>query len=346
MPINKNAMIRYQALDRCLRNYQKRFYIQDLIDACNHALVEVTGCKGAKGAERVQRRQIYNDLNFMEDPLGFGVTIERKREGRNTYYRYAPGSKTLKDQPIRQEEIDMLHDALVLLKRFDGVPQFEWLADVESALYSTSRLGEESHSVVSFQHNPYLRGMKWYKMLFDVIVSRRVIEMAYQPFGKDVRTMRVSPYHLKQYNNRWFLIAKQDDCHFLSHYAIDRIIDIRETANVYQPLPEDFDFDDYFADVVGVSITDAPVEEIELHVTEKAFGYIVTKPLHASQCAHPVYLSDGRWSITLKAQVNYELLSLLRSFGDGIEVMRPLTLRERMKDTIRKMAHLYEDTDD
>ena len=98
--------------------------------------------------------------------------------------------------------------------------------------------------------------------------------------------------------------------------------------------------------MVGVSITDAPVEEIELHVTEKAFGYIVTKPLHASQCAHPVYLSDGRWSITLKAQVNYELLSLLRSFGDGIEVMHPLTLRERMKDTIRKMAHLYEDTDD
>ncbi len=38
MPINKNAMIRYQALDRCLQNRQKRFYINDLIDACNRAL--------------------------------------------------------------------------------------------------------------------------------------------------------------------------------------------------------------------------------------------------------------------------------------------------------------------
>ncbi len=29
MPINKNAMIRYQALDRCLQNRQRRFYIND-----------------------------------------------------------------------------------------------------------------------------------------------------------------------------------------------------------------------------------------------------------------------------------------------------------------------------
>lgn len=79
MPINKNAMIRYQALDRCLQNRQKRFYINDLIEACNRALAEVNGIRGSKGAEGVQRRQIFNDLNFMEDPLGFGVEIERSR---------------------------------------------------------------------------------------------------------------------------------------------------------------------------------------------------------------------------------------------------------------------------
>lgn len=48
MPINKNAMIRYQALDRCLQNRQKRFYINDLIDACNRALAEVNGIRGSK----------------------------------------------------------------------------------------------------------------------------------------------------------------------------------------------------------------------------------------------------------------------------------------------------------
>ena len=65
MPINKNAMIRYQALDRCLQNRQKRFYINDLIDACNRALAEVNGIRGSKGGRGraatsdIQRPQLH-----------------------------------------------------------------------------------------------------------------------------------------------------------------------------------------------------------------------------------------------------------------------------------------------
>ena len=341
MPINKNAMIRYQALDRCLQNRQKRFYINDLIDACNRALAEVNGIRGSKGAEGVQRRQIFNDLNFMEDSLGFGVEIERVKDGRSTYYRYAPGSKTLKDQPIKQEEVDMLHDALILLKRFDGVPQFEWISDIESGLYATSRLGENNESVVSFQHNPYLRGMKWYKIIFDMIVNKRVIDIDYHPFGKEARTVRVSLYYLKQYNNRWFLIAKHDDCPYFSNYAIDRIENITERTDEYQPLSEDFDFDEYFSDVIGVSVTSEPVEDVELHVTDNALGYIITKPLHESQYTRPERLDNGKWKITLKVQPNYEFFSLIRSFGDGIEIAKPETMRIKMKEMVEKIAAMY-----
>ncbi|MDD3064027.1 MAG: WYL domain-containing protein, partial [Massilibacteroides sp.] len=38
MPTNKNAQIRYQALDKCLGNWARRYYIEDLIEACNEAL--------------------------------------------------------------------------------------------------------------------------------------------------------------------------------------------------------------------------------------------------------------------------------------------------------------------
>ena len=49
MPINKNAMIRYHALDRCLQNRQKRFYINDLIDGWG--LREVFGAAGLSSEE-------------------------------------------------------------------------------------------------------------------------------------------------------------------------------------------------------------------------------------------------------------------------------------------------------
>lgn len=44
--------------------------------------------------------------------------------------------------------------------------------------------------------------------------------------------MMVSPYHLKQYNNRWFLIGKQSDYDGLTNYAIDRIDGIKELGFV------------------------------------------------------------------------------------------------------------------
>lgn len=66
----------------------------------------------------------------------------------------------------------------------------------------------------------------------------------------------VSPYHLKQYNNRWFLVAKRKDFDKMSNYAIDRIEGIKETTRTFEPLDNDFDFEEFFSDVVGVSVVE------------------------------------------------------------------------------------------
>ncbi len=342
MPTNKNAQIRYQALDKCLSNWGRRFYIEDLVDACNDALYLYNG-SSIKG-EGVKKRQVQTDLDFLESEEGYRMMIDRIRDGHRVYFRYAHRGDSINNQPLNQEEIDLMHDALLLLKRFQGVPQFDWLEDVENCLYSTSKLGENIKSVVSFQHNPYLRGMtSFYQLVFDAIVNKRVIEMVYHPFGKEVRTVTVSPYYLKQYNNRWFLIAKRDDFDYLSNFAIDRIEGVNETAKRFEPLADDFDFDEFFADVVGVSVTGEPPLDIVLKVKDSALGYIVTKPLHESQSSHPKHLADGDWEITIKAQDNYELQSLLRSFGEQIEVVAPESLREKMKETAQKLCEVYHD---
>ena len=38
MPVNHHADIRYRALDKCFSNHNRKFYIEDLIVACNQAL--------------------------------------------------------------------------------------------------------------------------------------------------------------------------------------------------------------------------------------------------------------------------------------------------------------------
>ena len=344
MPTNKNAQLRYQVLDRCLSNWSRRYYIEDLVEACNEALYQYNG--ETKDGGGVKKRQVQEDLKFIESEEGYGMLIDAIQNGHRKYYRYHKKGASIKEQPINQEELDLIHNALILLKRFEGVLQFEWLDDLEKRLYTTSKLGETLDSVVSFQHNPYLKGMDaYYKPIFDSIVNKRVIEIVYHPFGKYARTIIVIPYYLKQYNNRWFLIGKHKDSKYLSNFAIDRIESYKETSKPYEPLSEDVDFKEYFSDIVGVSLSNAPVEEIVLKVSNKAYGYIVTKPLHESQSAVSIPIGEDYWQVILKVQNNYELRSLLRSFGEQIEVMAPASLREMMKDSADAVGKMYNDSE-
>ena len=90
-----------------------------------------------------------------------------------------------------------------------------------------------------------------------------------------------------------------------------------------------------------MSVTNNPVENIVLHVNEKALGYIMTKPLHESQSSKLVKVDDKHWEITLKVKDNYELHSLLRSYGDQIEVIKPEHLRTEMKRLAEELTNMY-----
>lgn len=75
MATNKHAIIRYYALDRCFSNAERRYNINDLVDACNKALYKYTGTQ-----EGVHRHQIYNDIVFMEEH--WSIPLERHKDGR------------------------------------------------------------------------------------------------------------------------------------------------------------------------------------------------------------------------------------------------------------------------
>ena len=140
------------------------------------------------------------------------------------------------------------------------------------------------------------------------------------------------------------MIGKKYSSKTLSNFAIDRIEGITEIGRVkYELLDDDFDFEEFFEDVVGVSVEDVPVEDVVIYANEKVFNYIFTKPLHESQIIKRELLSDGRREIDLKVKDNYELRALLRSFGSQIEVIKPESLRNKMKENALVLSKMYED---
>lgn len=108
MPANKNALIRYKTIDRCLRNRFRRWTIDDLTDACSDALYEMEGIM--KG---VSVRTVQGDLQIMRsDKLGYNAPIEVYDR---IYYRYADPDYSISDTPLTEEDCDLLKEAVELL---------------------------------------------------------------------------------------------------------------------------------------------------------------------------------------------------------------------------------------
>ena len=216
MSTNKHATIRYNALDRCFRNPGRRYYIDDLIEECNNAINNFD-----PESFGVQKRQVYADINFMISDAGFQAPIERVRDGKKVFLRYEEGSNfSISNQPLNESEFNQLQQAILTLNRFKGLPQFSWIEELSMRLESDFKL-QSTMQVIEFEQNPYLKGLEHFNDIFNAIVYKKVLKVEYKGFKHGVtQIMELSPCYLKQYNNRWYLLAYNHEYKVLSHLAL------------------------------------------------------------------------------------------------------------------------------
>lgn len=327
MATNKNALLRYKVLDNCFRNPGKRYFIDDLISECDNILLEID-----PSSNGISRRQIFEDISFMESKEGWSIELEKLRDGKKVYYRYVDQSFSINNMPLNDVEINQLKSAINILSQFKGMPQFEWVNELVPKLKQGLTSDETAATIIEFDSNQYLKGIEHLGTLHNAIFYKKVLEISYQPF-EDTEPFKVSihPYFLKQYNNRWFLFGYNPEKEkFDWNMALDRIVSIREVQDVYIKNNQ-INWQDYFEDIIGVTKpVDAEVENVVLLFTGKTGKYMETKPLHGSQKSK--WLDDQTLEVRLNIIINYELERLILSYAESVKVLKPLSL----KNTILK----------
>lgn len=341
MATNKHAIIRYQILDKCFSNFGRRFFMKDLINACNDALFEFTGDKKYSNPEipGISRRQIFDDINFMESSEGWSVPLNRYYEEKKVYYRYARKDFTINNQPITDEEMNKLREMMYLLNKFKGLPQFEWMEELTTNLEDKFHLKGTTKSVISMESNQYTRGVEFISDIFNAIINKQVLHIEYSTFHKGDYSWDIHPYFIKQYNNRWFLIGlNNNNPSQITHLGLDRIKSLSQSSVSYIDNTLIDDFDEYFDDVVGVSIpNNKPIEHIKLQFSKNRYPYIVSKPFHGSI----KFIDEENCIVTLDVIPNNELMALLLSFGSDVEVLEPSHLREEFSNIINDCYKKY-----
>lgn len=336
MPNNLHAFIRYRTIDECLRRTNRRWSIEDLAAACGEALRKYHGTD----LDDPSRRIIFYDLKFMKDSeQGFGAPIEYVR--REKSYRYTRKDFSIFHNPLRPKELVELQHALNILRQFRGFQHLKGLENIITKLeHSMLASAGNAVPVIQFDHPVDAPGQQYLNQLFNYIRQRQAINLTYQPFHFDTPMgVIISPLLLKEYNKRWFLFGYNHEVQLVSTFPLDRIRDVKKSLQPYRDTPY-FHPDTYFNNIIGVSFPEeGRVETIEFAVYDGQVKYVVTKPLHPSQ--RIVREEAERTVFSLQLIPNYELESLLLSFGERLEVLGPGWLLKKIRGRIDEMRNRY-----
>ena len=279
------------------------------------------------------------DIDFMESDAGWGALIDRVKDGRRVYYRYDDPEYTINNQPITDEEMAKLRETMLMLSRFKGLPQFEWMESLLTNLEDKFHLQGVSESVISMDGNAFAKGIEHLSPLFNAILNKTPLNVQYKTFEGNQYNWEIHPYHIKQYNNRWFLIGlNNDEYQNITNLALDRIVHFEQSTTPFIENTIIEDFDDYFFDIVGVSFPpEGKVEKVLLQFAPGRFPYIVSKPIHGSQKT----ISPNEGLISLDVIPNRELESIILSFGDDVEVLAPESLRRAIALKTKRLFMKY-----
>ncbi len=329
MPDNRKAILRYKVLDKCFSDKYHKYFIEELTEKCNEKLQEA-------GLEPVTKRQIQYDIAFMKSTDGWNAPIVSIQDGKRKFIRYSEDFSIM-EVPISDTEIDQLQTLITSLSRLQSIPMYGWIEDLLMNLRYRFGLRNEDSNFIGFEQNRDLHGLRYLSDLINYIIKRQPITIDYHPFGKDIQKWTIHPYYLKQHNNRWFLLGYNPQYEDLSIIALDRIEGL-STANVSFIRNNQFNFDNYFRDIIGVSLEkEKKLEHILIKVSPARLPFIISKPIHHSQYVE----NEEEGIVTLDVIPNKELISELVWFGNDIEVISPISLRDEIKKKIAEMYKIY-----
>lgn len=343
MPSNKNFQRRITILDKCFASRNGLYTLDKLIEIVSEKLDDTISRKSIQNDIKYIEELIANDANKNYNLDEFPVFEKGIRDGHKKAFRYSKSEYELGNQLLNKSDQEQLSETLSILSRYRNREDFDWLDELFPRIETAFNLVHEDYdSLISYQTNRDYSGKPLVGKLYNQLVRKKVLEVEYKSFKESKSTIRViHPYHLKQYNNRWFLFGYQEDDVYtgITNLALDRIITFTETT--IEIKEDEVAWGDFFDEMIGVSKSvDAVPIKLKLKFDAKRIDYVITKPIHGASQRMDKSDPDKR-TIIIDIIPNNELYQTLLSFGKDVEVLEPDFVKDQLKDHAIKMLDYY-----
>ena len=158
---------------------------------------------------------------------------------------------------------------------------------VQNWMLSTLTVNNLVSESMSLQHRIMLENIpsdgEFLETVIHAMKDGRRIAVRYRRYqSAEAKTFTLSPYCLKLFRQRWYLLGRFEDGGF-GMFSFDRMEDITVTDETFKIAPN-FDASDFFSECYGVVIGDGSQSE---RIVLRAFGkeqyYLRDLPLHHTQ---------------------------------------------------------------
>ncbi len=195
----------------------------------------------------------------------------------------------------------------------------------------------------NLEENPYiqfekveLKNIEKLDAFYKYITEKRVLDIEYQYFGSEVPTaITILPVLLREYNNRWMLIAFSKEKNDYQNYPLDRIIDER-FSSLSLTGESTFNAKDFYKNVIGSSVDPKmKIENVRLRVQKNRAFYVETKKWHHSQERISEDPSTMTFALTLKP--NNEFWAKVMEHIEDIEILEPEWMVKEFRGKVEKV---------
>lgn len=326
MPLNRNQFARLRVIHNLIATHTKPNW-QRMAEACIAQLPELNGQR-----PEAIKRTIFNDLENLRNAPFFAPLHSQK--GKYSYeWPYSL------NEVLNPDELALLHDIQTMFRQYATLPQFKGFEAIQLAIEQRVGRIAKDEIIIEFEENRDYQGMNHLMPLYEAIKHKQAISLIYRDFVGQIHQHTLSPYLLKEYNNRWYVVGWQHHEQQLYNLALDRIQKIE--PSLFQFLDNKANATNYFRDIVGVTrLNNQQPESIQIKVLKPRAYYLKTKPLHHSQVIEnqtESFIIFGYWLIP-----NQELESELLSLGADAEVLAPASLQNKIQKRIQAMNTVYE----
>jgi predicted DNA-binding transcriptional regulator YafY len=339
MPANKYALLRYRIIDRCLNNKGKTYPSrEDLRQACEEALY-------GSGGDAISISTIDKDIWAMknESELGYEAPIAFDRQ-QGGYY-YTKEGYSIAQFSLGDDDLQAIRFAAATLQQFKGVEIFKQYENAIEKIINRVNISpnpddESLDRFIQFEKSTVSKGNDHLGPLLEAIRSRKSIRIQYRKFTDDkVKEYELHPYLLKEYRNRWYLVAVESQSKSIRTFGLERMEHI-EVAEKKFTIAKAFDPDIFFKHCIGITEKQDKPVEIVLRFDPVIGKFLMTQPIHHSQ--EIISQSSSEVVIGLYALMTPELYSLILSHGTQVKVEKPALLRREILNRLKGAVERYE----